>query len=102
MVNLEKEKLWGAMLGVLQPDADVFISALKGVLRDIGQELERCRVDLGDAVDSNSEYQRLSHLYTSLGGVYFCLLGCNGMLSSVISDMLKGIDSEDNGKDSAL
>lgn len=99
MVNLEKEKLWGVMLGVLQPDTtDVFISALKGVLRDIGRECERCRVDLGDAVDSNSEYQRLSHLYTSLGGVYFCLLGCNCMLSSVISDMLKGIDSEDKDK----
>lgn len=103
MVKHEKEMMWGAMLGVLQTDADKLVMALKKVLGEIGVEMEKCHkgcLERGEIVENSREYQRLFHLYTALGGIYYCVQGSDGMLSAIIVDMLSGmdfVDSENSG-----
>ncbi len=99
MVKNENEVRWGAMLGVLHTDADKLVMALKKVLGEIGVEMDRCHqgcLERGEIAESNCEYQRLFHLYTALGGIYYCVQGSDGMLSAIIVDMLSGMDFVDS------
>lgn len=101
MIKNEKEVMWGAMLGVLQTDADKLVMALKKVLAEIGVEMEKCRQDCvarGEIVENSREYHRLFHLYTALGGCYYCVQGSDGMLSAIIVDMLSDMDFVEDEK----
>lgn len=101
MIKNEKEVMWGAMLGVLQTDVDKLVMALKKVLGEIGVEMEKCHqgcLERGEIVENSREYQRLFHLYTALGGIYYCVQGSDGMLSAIIVDMLSDMDFVEDEK----
>lgn len=100
MVKNEKEVMWGAMLGVLQTDADKLVVTLKKVLAEISAEMERCQrecLERGEIVENSREYHRLFHLCTALGGCYYCMQGSDGMLSAIIVDMLSDMDFVEGG-----
>ena len=91
MVKVEKELKWAAMLSVLQQDSDKLISALSIVLTElrVGEQKhkEKCVAD-GIVPESDATYQRYFKLYTELSGLYYILRGTDGVLSSLICEML--------------
>lgn len=91
MEKLEKEVRWGAMLGALQIDGDKLIAVISKILTELRVEEERheerCIVE-GINPSSDALYQRSFKLYTELGGLYYILRGADGVLSSLICEML--------------
>lgn len=91
MEKLEKETRWGAILGVLQRDSDKLIAAISGVLTELRvdeqKHKEKCIAD-GVVPETDATYQRYFKLYTELGGLYYVLRGADGVLSSLICEML--------------
>ena len=91
MEKLEKEVRWAAMLSVLQQDSDKLIAAISSVLTELRvdeqKHKEKCVAD-GIVVESDATYQRYFKLYTELGGLYYVLRGADGVLSSLICEML--------------
>lgn len=94
MEKLEKEVRWGAILGVLQQDSDKLIAAISSVLTELGvdkqKHKEKCVAD-GIVPETDVVYQRYFKLYTELGGLYCVLRGADGVLSSLICEMLDGL-----------
>ena len=96
-VRLGGELRWGAMLGALQKDGD----KLRGVLRIVVDELRIDMLDLeyslrseGLRPASDKRYQRMFELAGVLGGLYVMMQGVDGVLTSVITDLLRGSGDE--------
>lgn len=91
MVKLEKEVRWAAILSVLQRDSDKLIAVISSVLTELRvdeqKHREKCVAD-GIVPASDAIYQRYFKLYTELGGLYYVLRGADGVLSSLICEML--------------
>lgn len=91
MEKLEKEVRWGAMLSVLQSDSDKLIAMLSSILKELRAEEERHKercIDEAITPETDALYQRSFKLYTELGGLYYILRGADGVLSSLICEML--------------
>lgn len=95
MVKLEDEERWGAMLGVVQTDMDKVRSVLRNVAHDalMGRETLETRL-LADGKKPSDDvlYQRYFKLSSLLGGLYAMLQGVDGVMTSVIVELLKNED----------
>lgn len=94
MEKLNKELRWGTWLSLLQNDSDKLIAAISTVLTELRKgEEERKSECLAEGISPETDviYQRYFKLYTELGGLYYILRGADGVLSSLVCEMLDGI-----------
>lgn len=102
-VRLDGEQRWGAMLGVMQTDMDKFRMVLRNVVFEISTGMSTLEYDLradGKNPSENMVYQRMWELKSMFGGLYVMLDGIDGVVSSLVLDLLRG--STADGKDKSV
>lgn len=91
MEKIEKENLWGSILSVMQESSDMNLSSLRHVVTQIRDDMDgyvKSCVASGVSYEESPIYKRYVYLFEHLGGIYHCLLGIDGILTSLIVDML--------------
>ena len=100
--NSDYEVYWGTILGVMQENSDTLVASLRAILNDIKAKMslreDECRADGIDYANDDT-YRRYKQLYGLIGGVFYCMQGCSGMISGIVLDLLKDIkiDISDEG-----
>lgn len=94
ILKLDDELRWGAILGVLQSDSDKLRMGLRKVLMEVHAGRKRLEQELiAEKVipEKDGRYLRYYQLEALLGGLDMSLQGIDGVLTSVIMEMLRGI-----------
>ena len=94
ILKLDDELRWGAILGVLQTDTDKLRMVLRQVLIEIHAGRKRLEAELIERKvipETDGRYARYLQLEALLGGLDMSLQGVDGVLTSVIMEMLREI-----------
>lgn len=96
-LRLKNEKQWGAMIGIVQSDMDSLRASLLSICRTMRVDMStlesRLRVDMKNP-DDDAEYNRYKQLFSMIGGLHLMLDGVDGVLSSLVIELLSEEDME--------
>lgn len=85
MVKVESELKWASILQIAQSShLDIALACMSNVLAEINEELSK-------ADKGSEEFIRLTHLATLFGGCYYAMRGADGIITSMVIDMLDGV-----------